>query len=275
MSGPHVVLNVRATQALSLALHELATNAVKHGALSVSSGRVDVNWSLSNGAEPRFFLSWEETGGPPVGKPERHGFGTTLIEKNLPSALGGSVVREFRSQGMFCRAEAPLSEVVSEGSLSLTLPVSPQPERPRLRLAGRHILLVEDEALAAAEVYDILTQAGCTVTTASRVTEALEFARRHSFDAAVLDVLVRDQRIFPVAEALVTDQVPFVFLTGYEDPRVWPEHLRTKPRISKPVKASVLYAMLAGLLDEKAEIRACQGNGNAKLVNDPTLRDIR
>ena len=107
-----------------------------------------------------------------------------------------------------------------------------------------HILLVEDEALAAAEVCELLTQAGCEVTAASRISEALEVAGRVSFDAAVLDVLVHEQRIFPVADALAADQVPFVFLTGYEDPRVWPEHLRTKPRISKPVEASALYAAL-------------------------------
>jgi two-component sensor histidine kinase len=115
-SGPQVALNARATQAVALALHELATNAVKHGALSTPSGRVDVTWSLANGGEPRFFLRWEESGGPAVGRPQHEGFGTTLIEKNLPSALSGTVIREFRPAGMSCRIEAPLAEIVSEGA---------------------------------------------------------------------------------------------------------------------------------------------------------------
>jgi DNA-binding response OmpR family regulator len=110
-------------------------------------------------------------------------------------------------------------------------------------------LLVEDEELAAAEVRELLTQAGCQVTTASRIAEALEIARQQPFDAAILDVLVYEQRIFPVADELATSKVPFVFLTGYDDPRVWPEHLRTRPRISKPVETSVLYAALGTLFD--------------------------
>jgi two-component sensor histidine kinase/CheY-like chemotaxis protein len=272
VAGPHVVLNARATQALALALHELATNAVKHGALSTPSGRVQVTWSLSNGGEPRFFLHWQESGGPPTARPEREGFGTTLIEKNLPSALNGSVVRDFRPEGLNCRVEAPLAEVVLEGSLSVNLPPVPHPERLQPDLAGRHILLVEDEALAAAEVSDILTQAGCVVTTASRIGEALEIAGRNSFDAAVLDVLVREQRIFPVADVLSARQVPFVFLTGYEDPRVWPENLRAKPRISKPVNAAVLCAALGDALADKAVIRV-RGTRDG-LDEAPTLIDL-
>jgi two-component sensor histidine kinase len=67
-------------QTLALVLHELATNAVKHGALSNPEGRVAITWVLAPGKDPRFKLRWEEKGGPPVTSPKRKGFGTSLLE---------------------------------------------------------------------------------------------------------------------------------------------------------------------------------------------------
>ncbi|HWA63090.1 MAG TPA: HWE histidine kinase domain-containing protein, partial [Caulobacteraceae bacterium] len=96
--GPEIVLNPRATNALTLALHELATNAVKYGALSTEAGRVDVTWSPL--AEGGFELVWQERNGPPVSPPTRRGFGSTLLEKVTGRELGGSATLEFRADGV-------------------------------------------------------------------------------------------------------------------------------------------------------------------------------
>jgi two-component sensor histidine kinase len=269
LSGPPVVLNARATQAMALALHELATNAVKYGALSNSTGRIEITWSIADGRQPRFFLTWAESGGPPVSPPDRQGFGTMLIEKNLPSTLEGAVVREFRSTGMICRIEAPLGEVVSESDSSIKAQASTARDQSTTLPQGKHLLLVEDEPLVAAEVTSLLTEAGCQVTWASRIPEALELISRERFDAAVLDVNVHGRRIFPVSEALAAGNVPFVFVTGYEDPRIWPEQFRGHRRISKPVKGTVLYGALGELLDGQEKIEISQGQKQRSRPPDP------
>ncbi|HWB45231.1 MAG TPA: PAS domain S-box protein [Hyphomicrobiaceae bacterium] len=80
-AGPDLLLTATAAQNFSLALHELATNAVKYGALSNSTGRVSINWAIARGnGAPRFSFCWREQGGPPVSPPTRSGFGTTVLE---------------------------------------------------------------------------------------------------------------------------------------------------------------------------------------------------
>jgi two-component sensor histidine kinase len=96
--------------ALAMALQELVTNAVKYGALSNDIGQIRVHWKL-NGMRPphRLHLMWEETGGPPVHKPARRGFGTRLIERSLAHDLNGEVRIEFAPTGVLCSVDAPLT----------------------------------------------------------------------------------------------------------------------------------------------------------------------
>ncbi|HKR87343.1 MAG TPA: HWE histidine kinase domain-containing protein [Phenylobacterium sp.] len=103
VEGPTVMLRPQAATAVALALHELATNAVKYGALSAPSGRVAVEWRLEGEADPELRLTWRESGGPEVVAPPSRGFGSQLIERNLGEALGGSARLEFAREGL--RAE--------------------------------------------------------------------------------------------------------------------------------------------------------------------------
>ncbi len=93
-------------QALAMALHELATNAAKHGALSVAGGAVSLDWSSAGGV---LTLDWRETGGPPVSSPKRRGFGTTVLQRALGGALGGSAELDWRPEGLVCRLTLPLA----------------------------------------------------------------------------------------------------------------------------------------------------------------------
>lgn len=108
-SGPAVQLTPRQALALSIALHELATNAAKYGALSNEEGRVEVEWSVtpSDGAG-ELELTWAEAGGPPVERPSRAGFGTRLIERSLAHELGGAAVIEYRPTGVVSTISTPL-----------------------------------------------------------------------------------------------------------------------------------------------------------------------
>ncbi|WP_457092848.1 HWE histidine kinase domain-containing protein [Microvirga sp. P5_D2] len=109
--GPEVRLSPRAALALSMALQELATNAVKHGALSSAVGRVEITWSLDSNVQPaRLHLRWEEKDGVLVQPLQRRGFGTRLIERSLASDLQGDVTIDFAPTGVVCTIDAPMEE---------------------------------------------------------------------------------------------------------------------------------------------------------------------
>jgi PAS domain S-box-containing protein len=115
--GPRVLVNSTAAQNLGLALHELATNAAKYGALSTPAGRVRVKWSVSPDAEgiARLVIAWAEAGGPPVAPPKETGFGHVVIERVAAQALNAPVVYEFPEDGVRWSIALPLDFVVNLG----------------------------------------------------------------------------------------------------------------------------------------------------------------
>jgi two-component system CheB/CheR fusion protein len=113
ISGEAILLPADVATPFGLVLHELATNAVKYGALSNPTGRVAVTWTLSPGNKRRLIrVEWQETGGPTVQKPGAGGFGTTLIESAIPGAM---VKRELRAGGLACAIELELPEAAEHG----------------------------------------------------------------------------------------------------------------------------------------------------------------
>ena len=98
-SGPHVSLTPKAAEVIGMALHELATNAIKHGALSQEGGEVSLIWEAGP-ATDGLLLRWIESGGPPVAEPSRTGFGTTLI-RDIPARSLGPTVLDYRAEGLF------------------------------------------------------------------------------------------------------------------------------------------------------------------------------
>lgn len=111
LEGPDVTVKPEAAQSLGLALHEMCTNAAKYGALSVPDGKVAIGWSvLPVDGSASLDLSWRESGGPRVHKPERAGFGTLVIERNLTMALGARVAVSYASDGFRCDIHIPASQ---------------------------------------------------------------------------------------------------------------------------------------------------------------------
>jgi PAS domain S-box-containing protein len=113
VSGPDLMLKPRLAQTFALLVHELATNATKHGALSRPQGRVAIDWSVAGtGAEARFKFRWQESGGPPVTAPTRQGFGRTLIEKAVAQELEARPKMEFAPEGLRYQIDAPLAAIL-------------------------------------------------------------------------------------------------------------------------------------------------------------------
>jgi two-component sensor histidine kinase len=108
LDGPPVALSPSVAVTLSLALHELGTNASKYGALSNDTGRVEVVWALDGPRRTRLKLRWEEIDGPPVAPPRRKGFGTRLLQRALSAELGGSARLEFAPAGVICELECEI-----------------------------------------------------------------------------------------------------------------------------------------------------------------------
>jgi two-component sensor histidine kinase/CheY-like chemotaxis protein len=115
IQGPKLQLHPSTAQTLALAIHELITNSVKYGALSVRAGLLDVRWEILDG---NLELSWDERGGPPVIKPTTRGFGTRSVIASVGSQLGGRAEFDWRVEGLLCRLWVPLDRIS----------ISPQPQ---------------------------------------------------------------------------------------------------------------------------------------------------
>jgi PAS domain S-box-containing protein len=109
VNGPEVMLCAEAGQAMAMVIHELATNAAKHGALSTKKGRVSIRWERRLNGHPRsdLVLKWQELGGPPVIAPGNPSYGTSTIRDLIPYEFGGTVELVFAPEGVRCRVELP------------------------------------------------------------------------------------------------------------------------------------------------------------------------
>jgi two-component sensor histidine kinase/type II secretory pathway pseudopilin PulG len=113
VDGEPVRLPAKTAMTMAMVLHELATNATKYGALSSPEGRVEIAWRLSEDDPPHLKLSWTETGGPPVARPQAKGFGTTLLERSITHELGGAVALDYRPEGLVADIDLPLPQTAA------------------------------------------------------------------------------------------------------------------------------------------------------------------
>jgi PAS domain S-box-containing protein len=250
--GPRTVLGAPAIQALSMALHELATNAAKYGALSVPEGRLRLEWRIPDEGEMLEIL-WEERVDPgtlkrPVGA--EMGFGSRLIAMMIESQLGGELDKEWTEYGLRCRIRVPKALLVHPLMENLVAAnAHPIVTQLKPRAAGARILLVEDEALVAAETTARLEQAGYVVAaTASSLQEAQSAAAKADFDVAVLDVNLGGELSFPVADLLRARGLPFVFVTGYQPEGLIPARFSAVPVAAKPSPTGGLERALTEVL---------------------------
>jgi len=115
VGGPAVMLTPAAVQSIGLALHELATNASKYGALSNPGGKVEVRWEFYDGKSERCIrLTWRKCGGPPVVPPGRRGFGSTVLEQMTRQTLSAETKAEYLSEGVVWTFACPTSRVLEK-----------------------------------------------------------------------------------------------------------------------------------------------------------------
>ncbi len=240
-AGPDAVLTPKSALALSLALHELATNAGKYGSLSVAIGQVKVKWRVR--PDGGLGLSWTETGGPVVTPPARRGFGSSLIERALALETGGRATIRYKPSGVVCDIVLPKSSLVelTARPVAAATTIGPDIEAKALPECPRILTL---EAMCEELGWQIIGPA-------TRLNEALALARSEAFDAALLDVNLAGEMTWEVADVLKAEGIPFAFSTGYEKTNVVPdrfadEHVMTKPYRAEDVAHRLRQIMAVG-----------------------------
>ncbi len=245
IAGPELKISAAAAQAIGLALHELSTNAAKYGALSDDQGKVEITWDIRQRAgEARFVMEWRESGGPSVVQPERQGFGSTVISNMVKMSVEGQVQLDYHSTGLVWQLICPAENVLEEGRPAFA-GAAPMPHSPMKSSTGlRRILVVEDEALIALEVADMLRDAEFEVLgPAGSVKDALVLLDEQSCDAAVLDVNLGSATSEPIAERLLASSTPVITVSGYGINQR-PKSFGKAPHLDKPLRSELLIQTL-------------------------------
>lgn len=244
IDGPGISLQPSTAQGLALALHELATNAAKHGALSSTNGKVKLSWRLQPDA---LVFDWAESGGPPIARPTTRSFGLRVIRASIEQQLNGKAKFDWDSSGLRCSFWIPRRATLKPREISgahnvaeLRVPVNGS--KPA---TGPRVLVVEDEALVAMMIQECLAEFGYQVVGPISTTgEAASQAKDGQFEAAVLDINLGDGAVYPIADILAARGVPFVFVTGYEADSV-DGRFREIPILQKPIEREMLRKIFA------------------------------
>jgi PAS domain S-box-containing protein len=238
MSGPAISLNPAIAQSLALVIHELVTNAAKYGALSVPSGRVAITWEVE---QKNLTVNWVESGGPPSKAPDRQGFGSQIMKATIERQLRGKLRQEWRPQGLRCS----FSFASESGNAGDGKPQNESNQEIRSASSTVDVLLVEDEALVGLMIADFLREIGYRVIGPFTKTEdGIQVAKTARVSAAVLDVNIGGEEIYPLAECLVRRNIPFVFVTGYGADSI-DRRFSDVPVLQKPVDRELLRRVLA------------------------------
>ena len=253
-SGPAVVLLPATAQAVALAVHELATNAAKYGALSTEAGTLQVAWSVGSDA---VVLDWRETGGPSTSEPQALGFGLTIARSSIEAQFRGGVVYDWRPEGLHCTLSIPNAQIAAPASVpDAEMPAPSTDRRARRSLANKRLLVVEDELLVGMLVKSMLDDLGAAVVgPCGRLADGLAAAKVERFDGAILDLNLAGEAADPLADLLLARGVPFVFITGYQRDSLDRRYANV-PVLQKPIDSAALERVLLSLLDTKPALPA-------------------
>ncbi|RIA47688.1 PAS domain S-box protein [Dichotomicrobium thermohalophilum] len=239
LSGPPIIIKASASQSLAMALHELATNAGKYGALSASEGVVHIAWHLEP-EQGRFKLAWRETGGPEVAPPSRSGFGSVVIGNMIRMNLRADVRLDYAPSGVVWELESPRGHCLESGGEVAHIVEEIGSAKPKASgEAQRRILVVEDEALVGMALAEELRRAGYQVLGPTGSVSVALALLREGCEAAILDVNLGDETSEPIAEKLSREQTPFLAVSGYEHAQL-PPAFQNAPLLSKPVRPDIV-----------------------------------
>lgn len=239
--GPNVLLPPATAQTIALALHELATNAAKYGALSVDPGYVELTWQTEPG---KLELVWTELGGPQIGPPDRRGYGSRAIVAGIERQLGGLVNFDWQASGLRCTLCVPHEDTSDPSKRNVFKTHLDVPLQVASDVGDKRVLLVEDEPLVSMMLADMLSAFGHKVDGPySRFSDAMLAAKTSNLQAGILDVNLGGEKTYAVADILTDRKIPFAFVTGY-GPDSIVSAFSHAPVLQKPIEAAKLHALL-------------------------------
>jgi CheY-like chemotaxis protein len=263
-TGPAILLLPATAQTIALVLHELVTNAAKYGALSADDGHVELTWSK---APEALELTWIESGGPKVDAPKRRGYGTRVIAGGIENQLGGSADFDWHPDGLRFKLSVPYddksppigeppTETFSVGTVGDHGGFSDG--------SGRRILLVEDEPMISMMLADMLNEGGHQVDGPhATVRDAMLAATKNELQGGILDVNVRGEKVYVIADLLTSRSVPFVFVTGCAADSI-DSRFRDVPVLQKPIEPQRLWAALAKSSEQMTDTATSQIRGGLR-----------
>ncbi len=253
IEGADIQLDPKAYTVLALVIHELAANSAATGALASPIGTLKTGWHVDPGG--RLVVCWEEHPAPAENPGAQDSLGPTIVNRKIPHALGGEARIEQDGAGLRASLVIPARYVSGQAR------VEPPPVRPAEQIAppnrpleGYTILVVEDQILAAAALERLLSEHGAAgVLVAGTVEAALALLNEGMPDVAILDVDLDGETSVPVAEALMKENIPFVFAATDADAVLIPSSLRhvhceAKPYIGETVVRALKEALLPHLI---------------------------
>ncbi|MEM9213819.1 MAG: HWE histidine kinase domain-containing protein [Cyanobacteria bacterium P01_F01_bin.150] len=264
LTGPEVVLNSSFVPTFILVIHELVSNAVKYGALSVPEGQLTIQWFKDRGG---LTLLWREANGPRVAPPDmdRRGFGSELIKRAIPYEFDGEANLCFAPSGLEVNFWLPQKLVRWElRNLSSTDAAQSKLDKPEdqgnvvssqtlANVDQGEVLLVEDNMLIAIEMETLLRKFGfSTVDSVPTVDRAMKLLHRDkkTYRFCLLDINLKTETSFAIAYHLIQTKTRLAFVSGYSSKHSIPDDLRDISLLKKPVDFSKLVAMLQTVLAE-------------------------
>jgi two-component system, chemotaxis family, sensor kinase Cph1 len=178
-----------------------------------------------------------------------------LIERTIAIDLGGAAELVFAPSGVECRLHIPLSQIAfAKGCEEEASAADGAAAEPVARsLAHRRVLVVEDAALVALSIRELLEEWGMEIAqSCATVWDGVRAAMRHDFDVALLDIDLDGEPVWPVADALAEAHVPFVFTTGFASRVVTPPRFAGRPVVTKPYAPEELVGALSRVMSQEA-----------------------
>lgn len=252
IAGDAVSIAPAVAQNLALALHELATNAAKYGALKDGDGKLSVSWRLN---ERELHMDWRETATGPVAAPSRAGFGSRVIEASIENHLRGRIERQWRQEGLDCTIRLPREHFSTPHPVK---PATPQEVRSKVDarlIRGRKILVLEDEPLIAMMTSRMVEELDGEVAGPFANVQEARGALAAPIAAALLDINIGGELVYELAADLRKLGTPIVFLTGYQAAAI-DARFADAPVLTKPIERDDLMDILAELLAPAARAKA-------------------
>ncbi|WP_224405635.1 PAS domain-containing protein [Afifella sp. IM 167] len=248
IDGPEILLEPRLVQSIGLILHELASNAARHGALASEGGRVEITWSNADG---QLDFAWSESGAAP-GERRPDGFGMFVIRAMLRTELKGEPQLVFSSDGMSCRFTLPLPQEkpAAKTRSGERRPAASAPELEEapaayLPASGRGVLIVEDSPLLSSIMQEAVEAAGWPVVgIAGEVAEARRMVAEETFGVALLDLNLGDEIADAVARDLKEKGVPYLIASAHRPSDFLEADLADAPFLPKPIDQRALVELL-------------------------------